>query len=210
MAGIPLFTACVEAVFFWLLPNSQLGRRIGVGEWLGVFCSFLGIFILIGPDLGQSHGLWLGDVLVCMNALGYAFYLVLVRPYIQRFGSLSVTAWGFISSALIAFPICFPSLLSDWPRIDQKTSMLLLYVVLVPTIYTYILNAWALRLAPPSLVAAYVFVQPLVATALAWFFLGEPVGWNFAVAFFFVFVGLWVFVFSTSRASQLNLEAKGS
>ncbi|HEX8097443.1 MAG TPA: DMT family transporter, partial [Pyrinomonadaceae bacterium] len=50
------------------------------------------------------------------------------------------------------------------------------YVILVPTVGAYYLNAWALARVPPSTVAIYIYLQPLIGFTLAPLVLHES--WN--------------------------------
>jgi drug/metabolite transporter (DMT)-like permease len=65
-------------------------------------------------------------------------------------------------------------LAAEVPSWSRGTVALTAYVVLVPTVLAYGINAWALRRATPTLVAVYVYLQPIVVVALAWLQLGEP------------------------------------
>ena len=46
----------------------------------------------------------------------------------------------------------------------------------------YYLNAWALARVPPSTVAVYVYLQPLIAFALAPLLLDETLSWRAVIA----------------------------
>ena len=48
-------------------------------------------------------------------------------------------------------------------------------VIAGPTVAAYLLNAWALRYAESSVVAAYTYLQPVLATMLGAMFLGEEI-----------------------------------
>jgi drug/metabolite transporter (DMT)-like permease len=59
---------------------------------------------------------------------------------------------------------------------------LLAYIVAMPTIVAYLCNAWALERSNPTLVSIYIYVQPVLAAALAWLQLGDTVSERLAVA----------------------------
>ncbi len=66
----------------------------------------------------------------------------------------------------------------------------MVYIVLGATVATYFLNLWALKHTQASRVALFVFLQPVVATALSVALLDEPVTWRLLVAGVFVLVSL--------------------
>jgi drug/metabolite transporter (DMT)-like permease len=63
----------------------------------------------------------------------------------------------------------------SWSAVPQSAWIALLLVIAGPTVAAYLLNAWALTHAESSLVAAYTYLQPVIATILAALFLGERI-----------------------------------
>ena len=66
------------------------------------------------------------------------------------------------------------------------------YIILVPTVGAYYLNAWALARVPPSTVAVYIYLQPLIAFALATLLLDETLSWRAVIASGLIFAGVLV------------------
>jgi drug/metabolite transporter (DMT)-like permease len=60
----------------------------------------------------------------------------------------------------------------------------------VPTVAAYYLNAWALTKVAPSTVATYIYLQPLIAFALASLILGERWNVRTIVASALIFAGV--------------------
>lgn len=183
VATIPIFTAAVATV---------LGReRMRPETALGIVVAFVGIAYLVGTEgLEAGHAAVVGDLLVLANSIVYAFYLVLVRSYATKYGSAAVVAWGFAAGALFALPLGASDLVAVIPAIDLRIGLLLLYIVLVPTVFTYLTNAWALRFASSSVVAVWIYAQPTVAAALAWWLLGEVPTVRLGIATLLVFAGI--------------------
>ena len=69
-------------------------------------------------------------------------------------------------------------------------------VIVLCTVIPYLLNSWALARTHASRVAFYVFLQPLIATALAIPILGEALSFKTVVAGLLIFAGLAVTVLS--------------
>nr|MDQ3036917.1 DMT family transporter [Myxococcota bacterium] len=185
VATIPVFTVLVAIVL--------RRERAHVLSIVGVVIAFAGVLWLVGGAAVELGGRGaLGDLLVLLNALAYAFYLVLVRNLVARHGSVRVVALGFFVGALLAIPIGAPSLIAQAPSLSPGTWALVIFIVLVPTVFTYLANAWALRFATSSMVAIYIYLQPVVAAILAWFFLGEIVSSRVLVTAALVFTGIWL------------------
>ncbi|HAF12530.1 MAG TPA: hypothetical protein DCK99_02275, partial [Blastocatellia bacterium] len=65
-----------------------------------------------------------------------------------------------------------------------------IYIILVPTVGAYYINAWALMRVPPSVVAVYIYLQPLLAFGLAPALLGESWNSRTMVACALIFAGV--------------------
>ena len=64
------------------------------------------------------------------------------------------------------------------------------YIILVPTVGAYYLNSWAITRVPPSIVAIYIYLQPLLAFGLAPLVLGESLSARTLVACILIFAGV--------------------
>ena len=80
-------------------------------------------------------------------------------------------------------------------------------VLLVPTVLAYYLNAWALSRVPPSTVAVYIYLQPLIAFALAPIMLGESFGLRAVVASLLIFAGVLIVTRRSSIKAAERVEA---
>jgi drug/metabolite transporter (DMT)-like permease len=77
------------------------------------------------------------------------------------------------------------------------------YIILAPTVGAYYLNSWAITRVPPSVVAIYIYLQPLLAFGLAPLVLGESWNSRTIVACFLIFAGVAVVTIrSRSRAVE--------
>ncbi len=68
--------------------------------------------------------------------------------------------------------------------------VIVVYIVLIPTVGAYYLNAWALTRVAPSIVAIYIYLQPLLAFGLAPLVLGESWNSRTLVACALIFAGV--------------------
>jgi drug/metabolite transporter (DMT)-like permease len=74
--------------------------------------------------------------------------------------------------------------------VPLKTWLWVIYIILVPTVGAYYINAWALMRVPPSVVAVYIYLQPLLAFGLAPALLGESWNSRTMVACALIFAGV--------------------
>lgn len=170
VSTIPAFTLLVAT-----LRKDEKATAMKV---LGLALSFGGVALLVlSAGLDLAAGSTVGNLLIAANALSYSIYLVLSRPYLGRYDPLTVVAWTFVFGTLEMALFGVPQLLRvDWAALDAAAWTAFGYALVGATILTYGLNNWALRHAPASKVASFVYLQPLVGVLLAWLILDEPVG----------------------------------
>jgi len=81
---------------------------------------------------------------------------------------LPAAAMLLLCGALWLVPIGLPGLLAiDWTAIGPRTWLLGAFIVLGPTVGAYALNTFALKRLDSSVVAFFIFLQPLIATTLS-------------------------------------------
>lgn len=176
-ATIPVFTAALAVAF-----------RKERGSWrtaLGLLLSMGGVVSLIGVG-----SLDRGAVLVALNSLSYAAYVVLSRDVVLRVGALRAVMWIFTYGALLFAPLGLGPMVRELPLLTTRGAVLVAYILVFPTIVAYLLNAWALARSSATMVTAYIYLQPLIAAALAWVQLGQGVTARAAIAAPLILVGV--------------------
>jgi drug/metabolite transporter (DMT)-like permease len=182
---------------FTLLAGVALGlERFSLRVALGVAVAACGVVYLVNPFRASFSGATtLGNLLFISNSFCYGLYLAISQDAIRRYGALTVTTWVFIFGCVFTLPVGGYQLahvpLAQFPA---KVWLALLYIVLVPTVGAYYLNAWALGRVAPSVVAVYVYLQPVAAFALAPFVLGEKLDAHVWVATALIFAGVGVVI----------------
>jgi drug/metabolite transporter (DMT)-like permease len=168
---------CTSIPVFTFALGLLLGKeRPGLRAVLGLLLGLGGALLLTGVDLALgADALW-GDALIVLNSLSYAFYLVLSRGFFARYPTLPAVSALFFAAALGAGPILGRDLPRQLPTLPPATLWLTAYIVLMPTVGAYFLNAWALRRAPASLVSIYIYLQPVFGALLSAWLLHERPG----------------------------------
>jgi len=179
---IPVFTLLVSII---LGNDTASWRRI-----IGILVAAAGVIYLIGPEHADlSHGA--GDLLIISNSLFYGTYIAISKRLVDRYNALTVITWIFILGSLPTAPIGAMSLAKVSVKdVPAAVWLSVAYIVLVATVICYYLNSWALTRVPPSTVAVYIYLQPLIAFILAPLLLGEKVSPRVVIAALLVFVGV--------------------
>lgn len=181
---IPVFTLLFSIFFGY----DTLSWR----KALGIILAACGVIYLVDPLRANfSHETTLGNILILTNSMSYGAYIAISQDLVKRYGALTFITWIFLIGSIVSIPISFWTL-SDVPllQIGAGVWLAVLYIILVPTVGSYYLNGWALARVAPSTVAVYIYLQPLIAFALAPLILGEHLNSRIWVASLLIFAGV--------------------
>ena len=133
--------------------------------------------------------------MILANSLSYSCYLVLSRPILASYSAETIVSRIFLYGAGPILLVAAPGLIRFSPaRVPAGAWAGVAAIVILCTVLPYLWNSWALARTEASRVAFYVFLQPLIASVLAVFVLGEKFAARTAVAAALIFAGLGVSV----------------
>ncbi|HXD32457.1 MAG TPA: DMT family transporter [Pyrinomonadaceae bacterium] len=152
--------------------------RLSLRRLAGIALAAAGVIYLVNPLRADFSGRTLsGNLLIIANSMCYGAYIALSKDLFKRYGALNVITWVFVIASFLVVPIgLFDIRSADIQSITPVIWAAVVYTILIPTVAAYYLNAWALARVAPSTVAAYIYLQPLIAFGLAPLVLGEQ--WN--------------------------------
>ncbi len=153
----------------WLILKEPITRKKMLGIALGL--AGAAVLIIYGKKFAYTKEGLIGDIMIFLNALSYGTYLVIVKTLMRKYHPLTVTKWVFGFGILFVLPFGTHELINTpMNTFTLHTWMAIAYVLLCTTFLAYLLNAFALKLVNPSVVSTYIYLQPLIATAIALFF----------------------------------------
>jgi drug/metabolite transporter (DMT)-like permease len=132
--------------------------------------------------------------MIVVNCFFYASYIAISKRLIEKYGALRSMAWLFLFGAIITVPFGAYTLLSavDLQSVPALTWLAVAAIIVFPTILAYYLNAWALARVAPSVVAVYIYLQPLIGFTTAVIFLDEHFTARTLAAAALIFAGLFL------------------
>ena len=154
----------VFVISFFLSHESVTWQKI-----LGLVLGSAGaLLILGGKGFSFNSGTVWGDFLILVNATSFAIYLVIVRPLMKKYHPLTVIKWVFFFGLI---PVFFFGLGQfnqvDWTNLPPQIWACLAFIVICTTFFAYLLSILALRSVHSSVVGAYIYLQPVVATIIS-------------------------------------------
>ena len=142
-------------------------------------------------DVHFSDVTFIGDLLMVFNCLIYACFLSFSKRFIEKHDSLWVTAFLFLYGTIGINLLALPSWLTFKP--PEMTASLwgaCAFAIAFGTLAAYFLNFWALKYAKASQVALFIYLQPIVASTLAYIFYGQTVTLRVAISSVLIFLGM--------------------
>ena len=192
---------------FTLIVSIALGfDRISLRRILGIVLAASGVIYLVDPVRADfSAQTTLGNLLIVANSFCYGAYISISKDLFQRYGALNVITWIFAIGAMVTVPVgFFVGSVDGVQTAGVGVWLAVLYIILVPTVVAYYLNAWALTRVSASTVSTYVYLQPLIAFGLAPLVLGESLNSRTIIACVLIFLGVGIVI--KRRRSQAARE----
>jgi drug/metabolite transporter (DMT)-like permease len=161
MVATPILVLVISGVL--------IGERIGRGKMLGVALGAAGAVLLILRGTADDRAAsTLGDVFILINACSFGIYLVMVKPLMAKYSAITVMSWTFLIGAVLVLPfgiVGFGEV--HWAALGAQQIGAMAFVVVGVTFIAYLLNTWALRHVNPSVVGTFIYLQPVLATAIS-------------------------------------------
>lgn len=190
-----------------LAASIIIRERVTWFKAIGVALGATGAFLLIGGlnfQFTADHVL--GDLMILANATSYGIYLVLVKPLMNKYHVLTIVRWVFFFGFFMVLPFGWQEAMAvDWAGLPSWAWLSLGFIVIFTTFFAYLLNAWGLRYVSPSVVGAYIYLQPVLATIFAYYFSQASLTWEKAGCSLLIFIG--VYLVNQKRAVVKKMRA---
>lgn len=200
MVTTPIIVAVMSAIF--LKERLHFWKAIGIG--LGFSGAALLIFLSTAPERVGANPM-VGNLLVFLNAVSYSFYILLAKKLTAKYHVFTLMKWLYLFGVLFITPFGIQQGLEfDVSNASSHVILNVAYVVLFATFGTYMLNIIAIKTLRPSVVAVFVYLQPLLAAIIAVFLGTDEMTWIKAAAGAIIFLG----VYLAGRKSKKQLALK--
>ncbi|MGO4402742.1 DMT family transporter [Bosea sp. RAF48] len=176
-AAISGLIAGLQPILTALFAPVLVGERISGMRWLGIACGFLGIALVLQPQLAGVEPVALWGVLAPMLINVGGMFAVTFGSFYQKARIVSgdlrtMTAIQYTAAALIVMPFAF---LFEPMRIEWNLTMLLVlaWSVIVLSIGSIWLYLFMIRRGEVSRIATFLYLVPALVAVEAWMLFGE-------------------------------------
>ena len=154
-----------------LLAMFLLHERLTVFGWIGVLLSFAGVALIAS---GEGEGIHLAPqaLIILAAALAWGVYIVIQKHFLGRYSALELTAYSVWSGTLLMIPFS-GGLLHSIHAAPMSGTLAVLYLGIFPAAIASFAWSYALSHGPAGRMASFLYVIPVLATLIAWIWLGE-------------------------------------
>lgn len=159
----PVLLLILSAIFL----KEKITWFKGIGIGLGL-AGALALILFGVQSQPNAPNIPLGNVLFIINAASYSMYLILIKPLVGKYSSITLMKYLFLFAFLINIPIGFNQLSEvSWGDLGLTEISQMLFVVIGTTVLTYLFNIYALKQLSPSTIGAFIYLQPVLASLFA-------------------------------------------
>ncbi|MFT3845960.1 MAG: DMT family transporter [Lacibacter sp.] len=172
--------------------------RLEAITWLkttGLVLSIGGASLLIvsGKKATSGDNILLGDLLIVINSVSYAFYYILVKPLMAKYSPVHVLRWVFTFGLLLITPFCWQQFAAvQWHSFSVTQYAALAFVVLGATFFPYLFTVYGLQHLSASTAGAYIYLQPFFSAIVSVLFFGEELSLYKILAAVLIFAGVYM------------------
>lgn len=160
----PLFAMVIAAL---VLKEPITTKKVS-GVLIGMFGAIFLVYMTHHGDIKNGSSMK-GNLAVVCSSLSYATYLVISRPLMAKYSSITIMKWMFLYSSIILVPFFYKDLI-DAPLFHQsdiEPYMLIGYTLILATFVPYMLLPIAQKKIRPTTISMYNNLQPLIASFIA-------------------------------------------
>jgi drug/metabolite transporter (DMT)-like permease len=215
LKGLALTTAINAAVLVTSIPVITIliamflkKEKTSLWKIVGAVISLSGVLFLFGVDrIDFSNQYFVGNLLIFINGTSYALYLVITKDILKRYNPLTVTTWTFIFGSVGVFPFTIHTASETaFGEISIAAYLCIAFLILFASVIVYYINSWALQHTTSSMVAMYIYIQPVIATVVSIFLLDEPIQWGTLISAVMIFSGVFLVGKMTQREKLSEKE----
>lgn len=162
MTTNPILVLLMAAIF---LKEKLRWKRI-----IGIILGFSGAAYLILNNIDSTKAQnALGDLFIFLNAASYGIYLIIVTPLMKKYNPLTVIRWVFTFGLVFVIPFGYGQIEHINWNMPSDIILKISFVIVFTTFFAYVFNIYALKNVSPTVVSAYIYLQPFLTTIIALF-----------------------------------------
>ena len=191
-AGHGAFLFATTPIWVFVLAIIHLKERPHWRRTTGIILATLGVLFIMYSglaDVGTKY--LLGDLILVGSVAAWGYYTVLGKPLVKKYGALRTTAYALALGSAMYLPFgAYAAIRYDYSQSNIWAWGSVVYMAIALSAVVYVIWYWLLKYLDASRIAVYHNVQPIIASAVAYFFLGEALSTGFVIGGLVVIAGV--------------------
>lgn len=175
----------------------------------GIIAGIAGaVTLLLSKHPGPSgSSLFIGDILILINCISWSIYMVMVKPLMLKYKTITVMKWVFLFGSIYVLPFGWSGINAfNISGMGSTQWACMAYVVLVSTFVAYYLNTYALTELSASVAATYIYLQPVVAALFAVLLNKDTIDFVKIVSALLIILGIYLVSRSRKESARVVME----
>jgi len=188
-AALVIATTPLQVLMLAALRGQE---RVTARKLAGLAVAIAGIAVL---NLGrETRGAsFTGDFFVFLASFCFSLYTVFGKEVTKRHSIITVNAFGYLAGALAGAPLLIQQSWGfDFGAVAASGWWALAYMAILSSILCYMIFYYALNHMTATRLAAFSYVQPVIASLAGLLILREPITLPIAAGGLLVLSGVWV------------------
>ena len=194
MVSTPIVVLLFSAIF--------LKEGLGLRKISGVLIGMSGTVVLIvyGSVSAGAESSQIGNLLVFVNAISYAMYLILIKKLITKYHAFSFIKYIYSFGLLFVLPFGFNEIQQvNWTIIPNVIWLEIGFVLLFTTFFAYLINLMSMRYLKPTTLSVFIYLQPLFSSVIAISLGKDSLGPIKLIAALLIFIGVYLVSFKKKQ-----------
>jgi drug/metabolite transporter (DMT)-like permease len=150
-----------------------MGVRLRFGSVAGALLGLAGIYFLLAPSSNQPINR--GDVLTLIGSIAFAFYIVLVGVYAERYSFIQLAPAQILAVGFLAY-IGLPFVPERRFDLTPGLAAAIVVTALFPTALAFAVENWGQRYVPAAHAALIFALEPVFAAITSFLVIDERLG----------------------------------
>ncbi|ASN07095.1 DMT family transporter [Virgibacillus necropolis] len=195
----------LQPIFAFLGTYFFFNERFTPGAVISMVIALFGSLIISWGDFQISGLALLGDILALLGAMMVTAYFLIGQNIRRR---LSLMTYTFVVYGISSITLIVYNLILGYSFVGYPVSYwwIFLTLAIVPTFLGHTMFNWALKWLSTSTISMATVLEPIGATLLAYFILGETVTWAQWLGGTVVLFGLFLFIMSTTKKRKVTIS----
>jgi drug/metabolite transporter (DMT)-like permease len=156
----------ISPIIVFVISIIMINEKVIKIRLIGVAIGFIGAIsiILINTRTNiNPEDIRSGNLLLLLNSISYAIYLVAVRSLTKKYSVITIMKWLFLLGVILNTPFSIHQFLDiPWQIYDKITFLKIGFVITGATFSVYLLNVYALKTLKASTVGMFIYLQPII------------------------------------------------